>query len=318
MKTLLIGCDSAWTARNSGALVGVLCGDDGRYSELGPPITVRYDEAERVIDHWISEFSPSATVQFLDQPTIVKNLTGQRPVENIVAGIISRRYGGMQPANRSRMEMFGDRAPVWGFLEHFGGPANPLTACSRTGVIETYPALAIIALGWTLPDPAGRATGRLPKYNPGLKKKFSFEDWQHVCGLAMSEFSERGLAGTAHWITDLRQMDDPHKCDQDGLDACICLLVALYLAEGKECLMVGNMETGYIVVPHNDELSKELEGRCRETERKPVDWVRRIRWGSPGSAVLEPCSVFRLLDPFFRTAEHWRISGLRCYGCLKW
>ncbi len=42
--------------------------------------------------------------------------------------------------------------------------------------------------------------------------------------------------------------------------------------------MVGNMETGYIVVAHNENLSKELEDRCRETGRKPVDWVRRIRW----------------------------------------
>jgi hypothetical protein len=42
--------------------------------------------------------------------------------------------------------------------------------------------------------------------------------------------------------------------------------------------MVGNIETGDIVVPHKDELSKELEGRCKETGRKPGDWVRRIRW----------------------------------------
>jgi hypothetical protein len=42
--------------------------------------------------------------------------------------------------------------------------------------------------------------------------------------------------------------------------------------------MVGTMETGYIVVPHNDELSTELEVRCKKTGRKPEDWVRKIRW----------------------------------------
>jgi hypothetical protein len=47
-------------------------------------------------------------------------------------------------------------------------------------VIETYPVLTMIALGWTIPDSDGRLTGRLPKYNPGRKKTFSIKDWQHV------------------------------------------------------------------------------------------------------------------------------------------
>ena len=52
----------------------------------------------------------------LDQPTIVKNATGQRPVENLVASSVSLRYGGMQPANTARVEMFGKSTPVWSFV----------------------------------------------------------------------------------------------------------------------------------------------------------------------------------------------------------
>ena len=53
--------------------------------------------------------------------------------------------------------------------------------------------------------------------------------------------------------------------NQNGLDTCIYQLVARHLAEGEECLMVGDLQTGFIVVPHKGELSKELEDRCKET-----------------------------------------------------
>ncbi|MGD1107787.1 MAG: DUF429 domain-containing protein [Terracidiphilus sp.] len=280
MTTLLIGFDSAWTAKNSGALVGVLREDGGQYVEIGPPIVANFTEAERIIDRWKLQLSPSATVQLLDQPTIVNNATGQRPVENIVGSAISRRYGGMQPASKSRTAMFGDGAPVWRFLKRFGGPLNPLDGRGVSGVIETYPALAMIALGWTLRDLAGRATGRLPKYNPAKKSKFSIQDWRHVCASASKEFADRGLTGIAEWIGAVSQKSAPHKNDQDKVDACICLIVGFHSVEGKKCLMVGDQRTGCIVVPHDARLRSELEVRCRRTGRIPTKWVQAVRWSS--------------------------------------
>ena len=38
--------------------------------------------------------------------------------------------------------------------------------------------------------------------------------------------------------------------------------------------MVGNRQTGYIVVPNGNLLRNELETRCRETDREPSQWVR--------------------------------------------
>jgi predicted RNase H-like nuclease len=69
----------------------------------------------------------------------------------------------------------------------------------------------------------------------------------------------------------------PRKSDQDALDACLCLLVALYLAERKDGLMVGDLHTGYIVVPYCAELHAELDARCRQTGRVPSEWVRRLK-----------------------------------------
>ena len=276
MSILLVGFDSAWTSTNRGALVGVLDTHDGILHDLGPPQTANYPEAEETILQWQAEFLPVATIILLDQPTIVRNASGQRPVENIVGSAVSRRYGGMQPANTARKAMFGTEAPVWSFLDRLGGAANPL-APEAVGnlVIETYPVLAMIALGWVLPD--SRAAGRLPKYNPQRKKTFSQSDWQYVCRQASDAFGERGLMEIANWLDTAGRNPSPHKSDQDKLDAYLCLLVALHLAERKDCLMVGNQQTGYIIAPNSAALLAELEARCIQTHREPSGWLRVFR-----------------------------------------
>jgi predicted RNase H-like nuclease len=223
---------------------------------------------------WQSEHAPNATIVLLDQPTIVKNASRQRPVENIVGSAVGRRYGGMQPANTSKEESFGIGAPIWPFLSRFGGPADPLEPVVDTRVFETYPVLVMISLLWMLPD--NRAAGRLPKYNPA-KKNFLNSDWQHICELASGAFRERGLMEIVRWIDNAARKTSPRKSDQDRLDACLCLLVALYLAERKDCLMVGDRQTGYIVVPHGPELRAELDARCDKTCRAPAEWVRVFR-----------------------------------------
>ena len=75
----------------------------------------------------------------------------------------------------------------------------------------------------------------------------------------------------------LGEKSRPQKSDQDGLDACICLLVALHLAECRDCIMIGDMETGYIVVPHSEALRAELDVRCCKTGRSPARWLRVFR-----------------------------------------
>ncbi len=275
MTTLLVGFDSAWTATNSGAIAGVLRLDDGTFDELGPPRSTNFSEAQEIILKWRAERTPTATIVMLDQPTIVNNGERQRPVENIVGSPVSLRYGGVQPANTSKKEMFGKDAPMWPFLARFGGPADPLNPVADTGVFETYPVLAMIALGWTLAD--ARATGRLPKYNPERRKTFCISDWRHVCGRASAAFHERGLRGIAAWIDNAAQIATPHKSEQDRLDACMCLLVAIYFSERKDCLMVGDQQTGYMIVPFNAGLRAELETRCRATGRPPSQWVRVFR-----------------------------------------
>jgi predicted RNase H-like nuclease len=260
MTTLLVGFDSAWTASNSGAIVSALRRDDGSFEELGSPQIVNFSEAEQCLLDWQEEHQPATTVVMLDQPTIVVNHAGQRPVENIVSSAVSLRYGGMQPAHTGRTDMFGLGAPVWPFLARFGGAADPLSPVAGTMVFETYPVLTMIALRWMLPD--SRSAGRLPKYNPDRRTTFALSDWAHVCRLASGALQARGLTRGAQWIDNASRLSAPRKADQDGLDAYLCLLVALYLVDGSDCLLVGDQKTGYIVVPHCSLLQAELGVRC--------------------------------------------------------
>lgn len=280
MATLIIGFDSAWTPRNRGAIVAVVQNDDGSFRDLGEPQPADFIEAEDAIRRWRTATLGAQSVILLDQPTVVSNGTGQRPVEHIVSSCVSLRYGGMQPANTGRADMFGSGAPVWRFLGQFGGACNPLFVIGGDAVvIETYPVLTMIALGWLRED--ARVGGRLPKYNPQRRKTFSIDDWQFVCRMASSAFDRRGLVGITRWLDEAHGRDRPRKVDQDKLDACLCLLVGLQLAEGGECLMVGELQTGYIVVPHCARLQNELERRCGATARLAPEWVQTFKLRRP-------------------------------------
>src|SRR5205085_1152312 len=130
---------------------------------------------------------------------------------------------GMQPANRGRKDMFGPAAPVWDFLAHFGGAADPFAEARPTTVLETYPVLTMVALGWTLAD-AERPDGRLPKYNPARRKTFAIADWAHVCRRVSTELAADGTSELASWAETVATNRKPTKSDQDRLDACICLI----------------------------------------------------------------------------------------------
>ena len=71
MNTLLVGFDSAWTRGNSGAIAGAVRTTDGTLRDLPAPQVADFDKATEIIGNWESDWSPSATLVLLDQPTIV-------------------------------------------------------------------------------------------------------------------------------------------------------------------------------------------------------------------------------------------------------
>jgi predicted RNase H-like nuclease len=273
-RRLVVGFDSAWTIGKSGALAAV-CIENRIVRSLGPPQLADFSVAYQQIRDWQQDGHIADTLIFIDQPTIVPNLHGQRPVEHIVCSAISRRKGGVQPANRSRVEMFGDPAPIWPFLSKLGG-ASPIEALAgRSGTFETYPALILAALGIESVASGAEARRRLPKYNPQNRTQFRLDDWRLVCERIAHELAQLGAGTTADWVASATRHARPMKPMQDQLDAAICLLAALRHALQLPSLRVGDA-SGFIVVPHSSALEQELADRCIATGRQPAAWIEVV------------------------------------------
>jgi predicted RNase H-like nuclease len=86
--TSIIGFDSAWTdnPRAPGAICTIRIERAGRRT-LVPPRLASFDEARAAIEAE-SAISDLRLVA-LDQPTLVPNATGMRPVDRVAASLIS-------------------------------------------------------------------------------------------------------------------------------------------------------------------------------------------------------------------------------------
>lgn len=254
----IFGFDSAWTRTNRGALCGV------RYAaghvECLAPRAVSFEAALDTIVHFSAD--ASLRIVAIDQPLIVPNAAGNRPVEKAVSGSIGKRGGGVQPGNRSRIGMFSDDAPIWEFLKSLAPDLDPmeaLTAKAGTFAIEVYPAAANI----TLFQNSG-AVEPLLKYNPD-RRTFNPADWQTLCERAAAAMQARGFAPLAHWCRDAARRLSPGKPDQDSLDSIISLLVGVHWrTKGTSAsVVVGDLASGYMVIPADTTFAEELGCRLR-------------------------------------------------------
>lgn len=137
----------------------------------------------------------------LDQPTIVQNSTGSRPVDKVAASLISWLGGGVQPANRSKKGMVDDDAPVWAFKNALGATEDPEGARNSAAgvyIAEVFPALA-------LPSLASECCGRLlgPRYNPGRRKTFRKDHWNSVLDCVASTGVTLEIPGIYEWQSSI-------------------------------------------------------------------------------------------------------------------
>jgi predicted RNase H-like nuclease len=124
MPVSFVGFDSAWTdnPKSPGAICSIDY-DGGQFSGFKEPTLVPFSQAldfVRGIDR-----PGQLTLVAIDQPTIVPNQSSMRPAERVAASAISWLGGGVQPANRARVGMFDDGAPIWSFLRDLGATEDP-------------------------------------------------------------------------------------------------------------------------------------------------------------------------------------------------
>jgi predicted RNase H-like nuclease len=264
-----IGFDSAWT--DNPKAPGAICAVSikGRHeTQFYPPKLVSFDQALTFIRSLHRD--SGTTLVALDQPTVVANSTGMRPVERVAASLISWLGGGVQPSNRGRLGMFCDASPIWSFLSALGAVEDPeraRTAAEGLHLMEVFPALALASLG------AG-FFGRLaaPRYNPARRKTFRVEDWVRVAQAAAHEAQALGCEELARWCRNAASIERPLKADQDKMDCALCVLIALRwrLRPRAESLLLGDLATGYMVLP----ASPSVRDRLTESARKlsvPID-----------------------------------------------
>lgn len=247
-STSIIGFDSAWTdqvkAPGAVSIIRVL---EGRPPEFVTPRLSNFAQALTIIEAEKRQFDRCFIA--LDQPTIVPNLSGSRPVDKVAASLISWVGGGVQPANRSKKGMFDDDAPVWAFKSALGAREDPegaRDAGSGVFIAEVFPALA-------LPSLAVEFCGRLmgPRYNPGRRKTFRIEHWNAVLTCVGVAGEAQGLSDLSRWCETHRLAATPTKSDQDLLDGVLCALIGyIWLFEPRErSMMIGDLDTGYMITP---------------------------------------------------------------------
>jgi predicted RNase H-like nuclease len=250
-----IGFDSAWTnSRKAPGAICAVCIDEGNAVGFHPPRLVSFTEALAFIEEVRSD--SGVTLIALDQPTVVPNMTGMRPVERVAASLISWLGGGVQPANRGRLGMFCNAAPIWRFLDEVRALEDPdLARTAENGLylMEVFPALALASMGFF---------GRLarPRYNPARRKIFRLIDWRRVGDTAAQRADGHGCGELAEWCRSAAAIMQPRKLDQDKLDAALCVLIALHwrLRSRDESVILGDLANGYMVAPATAEVRERL------------------------------------------------------------
>lgn len=246
--TSVVGFDSAWTdnPKAPGAICILRIDANGTRLHLEPRLA-SFGDALEIIRGERSKVDKCLVA--LDQPTIVPNLTGSRPVDKVAGSLISWIGGGVQPANRSKLGMFDEGAPIWRFKQALGAIENPelaRTASEGLFLIEVFPALGLAALE----EAFCRRLGA-PKYNPANRKRFKPEDWQAVSTTIRGFGALRALEQLEQWCEGIAAMTSPRKADQDMVDAVICGLIGLHwlAAPREQSVMIGDMDSGYMIAP---------------------------------------------------------------------
>ena len=172
MRSAFVGFDSAWSGKQGGICYAVL--DDGCLGDFDTPTLGSFDDAKVLIQRRREE--ADYTLVAIDQPTMVPNHTGMRPVEKVAGSV----QPGVQPANLSR-PMFNRNAPIWTFLDDLNPTEEPLAAqraAPGLHVVEVFPGLALRGL---LPTPPKKL-----RYNPE-GSGFSIDDWRLVAECTASQ-----------------------------------------------------------------------------------------------------------------------------------
>jgi predicted RNase H-like nuclease len=233
------GFDSAWGGTQRGAICDLWIDKQTGDAQIdAPPESVSWPDAIRRVRHY-AQFPHH--ILAVDQGVVVPNQLGMRPVERTLATALANMECSAYPSNRSNAACYGPSAGIWAFLSALDGsgyvnrPMSIPRSTSGRFYFECYPHPAIIAL---------LNTAKVLKYKCRHRNQ---QDWDRLIDFL------KGLP--------IRNMPDvvdslrvQNKVNEDKLDAVVCAYAAiLWWRYGTaQSSMLGDIDTGYIVTPHND------------------------------------------------------------------
>ena len=290
MKEAFVGFDSAWGRDRSGAVAWAVFEDEVLKKAVCPRLA-SFDVTAQIIENLQGECDDVLIA--IDQPIIVPNSYGIRPVDPVAHSLMDALHSVAQFSNRRgdrrNQSMFGDNAPVWQFTgmigpQGYSGSTNKDDWCAfvdyqaamspserTTHLIEVYPALALPALQPTFMQHRNNRRRWAARYNPEAKT-FPLDDWRLVCEVVVSYANQFHLQTLSDWAGKIKELAQPVKEHQDKVDAAVCLIIAIQWRQGRQSdgmCVIGDLDTGYIVTPTSDDTKEILQNAV--DRRVPLD-----------------------------------------------
>lgn len=241
MQAVFTGFDSAWGRTQNGSVCDLLL--VGNSLEL--PSEPKQVDWESALKRARQRLDVDLQVWAIDQPLLVSNIGGCRPVERDLARALMADFGcGAHSSNRT-MAAFADDAPIWSLLRalelegYLHRPMAVPDAKRSRFYFECYPHPAVIGLF---------DLERILNYKVHRK---NLADWLLLIRLL------RSLASAALPIRNIEKFVPENlpqnKRNEDNLDALISAYTAAYWWRFgvQRSTMIGDLSTGYIVTPHS-------------------------------------------------------------------
>jgi predicted RNase H-like nuclease len=245
-----IGIDFGWKSQPSG-----LCCLELKNGKLQILDLDRQDSIADIFT-WMEKMSAidEPAMVAVDAPTLIPNPTGSRLPDKLTHKYFGKYHAGCYPANRNLP--FSDRTLKFGLqLESFGFLHAPTIEPQKLGryQIEVFPHPAIVNL-FNLE--------RILKYKKGLLNQRRLELIKlldYILDILPIQEPALSCLSLQRFIPEIPHPGKALKETEDKLDSLICAYVGAYWWYWgiQRNLVLGNLDTGYIVIPQRKLLSPD-------------------------------------------------------------
>jgi predicted RNase H-like nuclease len=235
-----IGIDFGWKSQPSG-----LCCLEFINGQLQILDLDRQDKIADILT-WLEKTvgAEESAIIGVDAPTLIPNATGSRLADKLTHKYFGKYHAGCYPANQSLP--FSDRTRQFGLeLASRGFAHAPTIVAQKPGKyqIEVFPHPAIVNL-FNLE--------LILKYKKGClgERRLELIKLRHFISDILPKL-QPSLLSTGDWIEEIPHTGAELKATEDKLDSLICAYVAAYwwFWGEQRNLVLGNLDTGYIVIP---------------------------------------------------------------------